>query len=71
MTTQEAITYLELYKLRLKGSVGDLQEDVEAFNNAIDALKATEEIKKFCAISSSVVFPEEIMQIIDKHIRKE
>ena len=43
MTTDEAIEYMQLYKLRLQGSVGDLSSDIEAFDKAIEALQQQEE----------------------------
>ena len=40
MTREEALVYMKLYRLRLKGSVGDLEEDIKAYDMAIEALKA-------------------------------
>ena len=38
MAREEAIVYMKLYRARLKNSVGDLGEDIKAFDAAIDAL---------------------------------
>lgn len=46
ISESEAIEYMQLYKLRLQGSVGDLSYDIEAFDKAIEALKYQEEDKK-------------------------
>ena len=46
MTTEEAKTYMQLYKLRLQGSVGDLSADIEAFDKAIEAIEEVERYKK-------------------------
>ena len=46
ISEREAIQYMQLYKLRLQGSVGDLSTDIEAFDKAIEALKYQEEDKK-------------------------
>lgn len=46
ISEREAIQYMQLYKLRLQGSVGDLSTDIEAFDKAIEALEHLEEDKK-------------------------
>ena len=39
MTREEAILYMTLYRDSLKGSVSDLDKDIEAYNMAIKALE--------------------------------
>ena len=46
ISEREAIEYMQLYKLRLQGSVGDLSSDIEAFDKAIEALEFLEEDKE-------------------------
>jgi len=46
ISEREAIQYMQLYKLRLQGSVGDLKTDIEAFDKAIEALEHLEKDKK-------------------------
>lgn len=46
MTRKEAILYMELYRDNLKDSVSDLDKDIEAYNMAINALSAIEDIRR-------------------------
>ena len=46
ISESEAIEIMQLYKLRLQGSVGDLSSDIEAFDKAIKALEEVERYKK-------------------------
>ena len=46
ISESEAIEYMQLYKLRLQGSVGDLSSDIEAFDKAIEAPEYLEEDKE-------------------------
>lgn len=45
ISESEAIEYMQLYKLRLQGSVGDLSSDIEAFDKAIEALEKSKRPK--------------------------
>ena len=70
MTTQEAITYMQLYKFRLQGSLGDLHNDIEAFDTAINAMKGIDALKAEIK-SLRGTFPNEYyLKLIDKHLKR-
>ena len=47
MTRDEVVLYMFLYRQRLINSVGDLKEDIEAYDMALEALKCIGDIKKY------------------------
>ena len=46
MTIDEAILYMELYKLKLNNSVSDLEKDIEAYDIAIDTMRKYQQIEQ-------------------------
>ncbi len=82
MTTEEAILYMSLYKKKLEVSVSDgLEEDIEAFNMAIKALKQSDNIDKIRAeigwMNSAAYMGEynvglrDALKVIDKYTKSE
>ena len=53
MTNEEAIFYLTLYKRRLECSVSDLDEDIKAYDMALEALKQ-QRTGKWIVMSSEI-----------------
>ena len=46
MTIDEAILYMELYKLKLTDSVSDLAKDIEAYDVVINTAKRYQKMEK-------------------------